>query len=125
MNPKKTINWFEIYVTDINRAELFYKNVFQKGDFITLSDSAIKMRAFPFDKNGNNISGALVETESMKPGIGGTLVYFNCDDCALEESRVEINGGKIIKSKFGIGEFGFVCIAQDTEGNLIGLHSIK
>ena len=125
MNQQNTINWFEIYVNDMERAKIFYQNVFQKGDFISLSDSEIKMFAFPFDQNENTVSGALVETDYMKAGIGGTLVYFNCDDCAVEESRVEINGGKIIKSKFSIGEFGFVCIAQDTEGNLIGLHSIK
>jgi predicted enzyme related to lactoylglutathione lyase len=34
-------------------------------------------------------------------------------------------GGKILKSKMAIGEFGFISLIMDTEGNTIGLHSRK
>jgi predicted enzyme related to lactoylglutathione lyase len=57
-------------------------------------------------------------------GGGGTLVYFNCGDCAVEASRVEAAGGRVYKEKFAIGEYGFIAIAADTEGNTIGLHSM-
>lgn len=61
----------------------------------------------------------------MKPGSGGTLVYFACENCATETARVEDAGGKVLQAKFQIGEHGFVSIVMDTEGNTIGFHSNK
>ena len=58
------------------------------------------------------------------PGTGGTLVYFGCKDCALESSRVVAHGGKLVRDKFSIGEHGFIALASDTEGNMIGFHSM-
>jgi len=58
-------------------------------------------------------------------GIGGTIIYFSVADCATEESRVEAAGGKVIRPKFSIGEFGWVSLLQDTEGNMVGLNSMK
>lgn len=125
MRETNVVGWFEIYVEDMDRAKDFYSNVFQYGEYMNLSDDKWKMFAFPWVMNGEFASGALAKAEGMKPGKGGTVVYFNCDDCAVEESRVVENGGKIIRSKFGIGEYGFVALVEDTEGNLIGLHSKK
>lgn len=53
------------------------------------------------------------------------IVYFNCEDCAVEESRVAAAGGRVFKPKFSIGQYGFVALVHDTEGNLIGLHSLR
>lgn len=125
MINQNVVGWFEIYVEDMERAKVFYTNVFQYGEYMDLSDPTIQMFAFPWVMNGEFASGALTKAEGMKPGKGGTVVYFNCDDCAVEESRVSINGGKVIKPKFGIGDYGFVAIVEDSEGNLIGLHSKK
>ena len=58
-------------------------------------------------------------------GGNSTLVYFICDDCAIEEGRVKSSGGKIQKPKMSIGEYGFISLAIDTEGNMFGLHSMK
>lgn len=66
-----------------------------------------------------------MKTESMRPGTGGTLVYFACEDCSVEESRVEAAGGRVLQPKMSIGEYGFCSIVMDTEGNSIGLHSMK
>ncbi len=125
MSTNNPVGWFEIYVEDIERAKLFYQQVLQTADFITLLDEQTKMAAFPFDETKPNIAGALVQTTFMKPGIGGTLIYFSCKDCSVEESRIEKNGGTLVKSKFNIGEYGFVSLAKDTEGNLIGFHSMN
>jgi predicted enzyme related to lactoylglutathione lyase len=43
----------------------------------------------------------------------------------LEASRVGPAGGKVMKEKFPIGPHGFIALATDTEGNAIGLHSMK
>jgi predicted enzyme related to lactoylglutathione lyase len=52
-------------------------------------------------------------------------VYFRCDDCAVEAKRAAASGGRVMKDKFGIGQYGFIALAFDTEGNLFGLHSMK
>ena len=59
------------------------------------------------------------------PSGGSTLVYFMTEDCAVEESRVAKAGGRIDKKKFSIGQYGFITLAVDTEGNMFGLHSMK
>ena len=61
----------------------------------------------------------------MPSGGNSTLVYFHCEDCAVEEARMAAAGGQIKRSKMSIGEFGFVTLALDTEGNMVGLHSMK
>jgi predicted enzyme related to lactoylglutathione lyase len=53
------------------------------------------------------------------------MVYFSVEDCAEEGSRVAAAGGKVIRPKFSIGQFGWVTLCQDTEGNMFGLNSMK
>jgi uncharacterized protein len=119
VNP---VGWFDIYVSNLDRAKKFYETVFNT----TLIDLPIewgKQSLFPSDNEGLNISGALVEKEDRGAGGNNTIVYFISKDCITEEARVEKAGGKIIKPKMSIGEFGFVSIVIDTEGNTIGFHS--
>jgi uncharacterized protein len=52
-------------------------------------------------------------------------VYFGSEDCAIEESRVTEAGGKVMKPKMSIGEYGYISLCVDTEGNVFGLHSMK
>lgn len=125
-NPKNPFTWVEIYVENMKRAQAFYESVFQ----VQLSElpmpegvGDMQMLSFPWSETDNNISGALVKMDNMRPGAGGTLVYFACDDCSVEESRVISAGGKVIQPKMPIGEHGFCTLAMDTEGNMIGLHS--
>lgn len=33
-------------------------------------------------------------------------------------------GGQVVKGKSPIGEYGFTSLVGDTEGNMIGLHSL-
>jgi uncharacterized protein len=126
--PKNPFTWVEIYVEDMSRAQKFYENVLDiKMSELPMSEDMgeIQMLSFPWAENEKNISGALVKMENMAPGKGGTVVYFTCDDCTVEESRVEKAGGKVLQSKMSIGEYGYVSIVMDTEGNPIGLHSMK
>ena len=69
--------------------------------------------------------GALIKMDGVSSGSGGTLVYFSCVDCADEAARVAKAGGKLEREKFSIGHYGFIALAVDTEGNMIGLHSQK
>ena len=89
------------------------------------NNPTVQMRAFPDDYTTHGAGGALVKMTHAKPGPGGSMVYFSVDDCAIEEARVEGAGGGIVRPKFGIGEHGNVSIMTDTEGNLVGLHSLQ
>ncbi len=121
MNP---VSWFDISVANLERAKAFYQSVFA----IELSDFPIewgRQSAFPADFGGPNTSGALVEKSDFVAGSNNTIVYFNCEDCAVEESRVVEAGGQVLQAKTNIWEFGNIAILLDTEGNTIGLHSNK
>jgi len=120
------VSWFEIYVDDMDRARQFYESVFQVSlDSISdPTDGGIEMFAFPSDMHGYGASGALVKFEGMPAGGNSTLVYFSCSDCSIEESRIESAGGKVERTKMSIGDYGFISIVFDTEGNCFGLHSL-
>jgi uncharacterized protein len=117
------VGWFEIYVNDMARAKAFYEAVFA----VTLEKlpgvEGIEMWSWPMG-DGSGAPGALVKMEGCGAGAGGTLVYFNCADCAVEQGRAVAAGGTILKEKFSIGPYGFIAILLDTEGNSIGLHSM-
>lgn len=120
--------WFEIYVNDMNRAQKFYETVLAVSltDLPSPTGDSLQMKAFPMVENGQGATGALVKIKDMDTNGGfSSVVYFSCEDCALEESRVEDAGGKVHTEKMSIGEYGFVSLAFDTEGNMFGLHSIK
>ncbi|HMT91915.1 VOC family protein [uncultured Thiothrix sp.] len=121
------VGWFEIYVQDMLRAKAFYEAVFHsvlepmvKPDMFP----DMEMQLFPMDQ-GAGSAGALVKMTGIPSGGNSTLVYFNCDDCAVEAARVAVNGGRIFKEKMSIGEHGFIALVFDTEGNMIGLHSMQ
>ena len=121
------VGWFEIYVDDMPRAERFYQSVL-KVELESLgdpTDSNVVMKAFPSNMEQYGASGALVKMEGFSAGGNSTLVYFSCDDCAVEEARIESAGGTVQRSKMSIGEYGFITLAIDTEGNMFGLHSQK
>lgn len=118
------VRWFEIYVQDMPRAKAFYEGVFGVA-LEKLSGDDTEMWAFGMDPQKAGAGGALVRMPGCPSGGGGTLVYFGCQDCAVEEGRVESFGGKVFRSKFSIGQYGFISLAVDTEGNMIGLHSLQ
>ena len=118
------VGWFEIYVQDMGRARAFYEAVLQLK-LEKLPSPEIEMWSFPMETNGRGASGALVRMEGFPSGGNSTLVYFTCEDCAVEEGRVEGNGGRIQRSKMSIGQYGFISLAFDTEGNMFGLHSMR
>ncbi|MDU1892519.1 MAG: VOC family protein [Dysgonomonas sp.] len=126
VNP---VVWFEIYVNDMARARKFYETVLNQKLVDMSMEGAADYAMATFlgadDMNAPNASGALVWMKGVEAGANSTVVYFGCDDCAIEESRVKAAGGEIHKSKFSIGEYGFIALCVDTEGNIFGLHSMK
>jgi len=120
------IAWFELYVQDMARARAFYEAVFQVAlQQLSAPLDELEMWAFPSDMARYGSSGALVNMTGVPSGGSGTLVYFHCEDCAVEEARVVSAGGQVHRAKMSIGEFGFISLLVDTEGNMIGLHSMQ
>ena len=120
------IVWFEIYVQDMARAKAFYEAVL--GLTLTRLESPIpgtELWAFPMERGLPGATGALVKMEGKDSGGGGTLIYFSCADCSVEAAQAADNGGQIFREKFPIGQYGFIALVYDTEGNMIGLHSMQ
>ena len=118
------IGWFEIYVQDMARARKFYEAVLDRK-LERLEAGGLEMYSFAGEMGAPGSPGSLVHMPGFPSGGNSTLVYFVCDDCAVEEGRVKKSGGRVEKSKFPIGEYGFVALVYDTEGNMFGLHSMK
>ncbi len=118
--------WFEIYVQDLERAKRFYESVLQvKLQKLNAPVPELELWGFPADQNRYGTSGAIVKIEGFPSGGNSTVVYFRCDECSVEEGRVVNAGGKIHRSKMPIGEYGHISLVYDTEGNMIGLHSMQ
>ena len=120
MKPNPII-WCEIYVQDMDRAKRFYESVFQVK-MEKLESPGLEMWAFPMTMDAIGASGALVKMDGVESGGSGTIPYFHCDEVAVESERVVNAGGQIHKPKMSIGQFGFMALVVDTEGNMIGLH---
>jgi predicted enzyme related to lactoylglutathione lyase len=123
---KNAISWFEIPVSDLERATKFYETIFG----VTLNPldlPNIKMRMFPLE-DMMGVGGALVDSGGFhKPSLtDGPLIYLNGNpDLQNVLGKVEAAGGKIMVPKSEISpEYGYMAVFIDTEGNRIGLHSI-
>ena len=124
-----TICWFEIYVDDLTRAKKFYSDVlgYPLNDVPAVAGSDDFQMVFFSTAENQGVSGALVQMKGPRtnsPGNTSTIVYFPCDDCSVEESRVAKAGGTVFRSKMSIGEYGFISLCLDTENNMFGLYSM-
>ena len=126
MTQTNAIGWFDIYVDNMDRAVTFYEAVLG-AQLEAMGDPTgeTQMMSFPADMSVYGAGGALTKSPHAGPGIGGTIVYFMSEDVAVQEARIAEAGGQIVRPKFSIGEFGFITLAMDTEGNMIGFNSMK
>jgi len=126
MPKMNAVGWFDIYVNELDRAVAFYETVLGcKLEPMGDPTGETQMMSFPADMSSYGAAGALTKSEHAAPGVGGTVVYFSAEDCAVVEARVADAGGKVVRPKFSIGEFGWVALCQDTEGNMFGLNSLS
>ena len=121
---KNAVNWFEIPVRNMDRAQKFYE---------TLLGAPLRREAmgpqtlavFSYDEAG--VGGCLIDgPDKPDPASHGTLVYLNAEpslDAAL--ARVVAAGGKITTPKVTLpGDMGCFAHVVDTEGNRVGLHAL-
>ncbi len=119
-----SLNWFEIPVTDMQRAKHFYQVAF--GIHMEdMSMPGMEMAGFPYEAGRGRASGALVKSDYSKPSIDGVLIYLNANpDMADVLDRILSEGGQIVMPKTLITpEIGYMANFIDTEGNRIALHS--
>jgi len=118
------LNWFEISVTDIDRAKKFYEEIF--GITMDTQDMmGMKMAYFPADMMNGKVGGGIVESPYHKPSAEGAKIYLNGNpDLGVALGKVEAAGGQIAMPKTKISdEIGYMASFMDTEGNLVSLHS--
>jgi predicted enzyme related to lactoylglutathione lyase len=119
------IRWFEIYVADMHRAKIFYERTF--GFHFSKMDTRswdVEMWSISTSENGKSF-GSLVWRRDLVPSGLSAVVYFASEDCSREERIASEVGDKVYRSKFAAGQYGFMSLIQDTEGNVIGVHSRK
>lgn len=76
----------------MERAKRFYRTVFD-AKLEKLDGSDLGMWAFPMSMEAAGAAGALVKMPCVPSGPGGTMVYFNCADCAEQSARAASAGG--------------------------------
>jgi hypothetical protein len=120
------VGWFEIPVSNLDRAVKFYEMVFlTRLEVHDLGD--LKMAWFPWKDNAPGSPGSLVYHEKFyTPSEHGVLIYMSTPSGDLNEDlkKVENAGGKVLIPRRQISEeFGYMAVFTDTEGNRIALHS--
>ncbi len=118
------INWFEVPVSEMDRAKTFYETVFDiKMEMAEMM--GMEMAFFPAEPGNGKVSGALVKGPQHKPSMEGVVLYFNGNpDLNLALERVEAAGGKITMPKTKINDdVGHMAFFIDSEGNSVALHS--
>ena len=116
------INWFEIPVADMDRAVAFYEPVMQVTLRRETMDCA-ELAVFPHQDPAPG--GALAKFEGIAPSAQGAIIYLHTDHLAATLDRVASAGGTIIMQKTLIrDDIGYIGMFSDSEGNIIGLHSL-
>jgi predicted enzyme related to lactoylglutathione lyase len=120
------LNWFEIAVSDINRAKKFYDTIFDI-EMKLLDMNGMKMASFIADDMSGKVSGALVQSDMHTPSMTGAVIYLNGNpDLEIPLAKVGGAGGKVLMVKTFVNEHvGYIAFFADTEGNKIALHSYK
>ncbi len=121
---KNALAWFEIPAEDFERARRFYSTIFAYDmPVMPMGDSTLGI--LPYDSAGGGVGGAINKQKTARPSPHGTLVYLSAgNDLAPVLGRVVGAGGRIVMPKTMVTpEIGNIALFEDTEGNIVGLHS--
>ena len=116
------IHWFQIPVTDIDRAQRFYETLLARSMRREQSGPQ-EIAVFAYE---DGIGGSLLKSPTAPPpSLDGVVIYLNAGpslDVVL--SRANELGAKVLLPKLELPNgIGFVAQIVDCEGNRIGLHS--
>ncbi|MBF0353897.1 MAG: VOC family protein [Alphaproteobacteria bacterium] len=116
--------WFELPVTDLNRAVSFYEAVL--GVSLKVEDcpsSGHKLAVFPYQCPEGN-SGCLMPGMAVAPSTSGATIYLHVkDDLDAALQRAHDKGAKLLVETTALpAPMGRYAVIADSEGNRIGLH---
>jgi hypothetical protein len=119
--------FFEIPVDDPGRARQFYGTAFgwklsevpemHYTQISTVDADRPGIRGTP--KEPGAINGGMVERRREE--VQTPVVYIKVKDIDQSSTTIEKNGGKLLKPKTPVGDFGYAAYFMDTEGNTVGL----
>ncbi len=115
------INWFEIIVSDLDRATRFYESMLGKKLKREIFGGR-PMATFETSDRAD-VGGSLVGDPKHQASDTATIVYLDAPDLDACVERAAKAGGKVALPKTDIGDPGFIAIVVDTEGNRVGLHT--
>jgi uncharacterized protein len=117
------VAWFDIPVSDIDRAVQFYSAVLGIRLKKEQAGPGSAIAVLPHDDG--HVGGALVQNLDSRPSESGPLLYLNANG-RLDEALIQVEklGGRVLAEKHSIAPFGFRAIVLDSEGNRIALHSM-
>jgi len=121
---KNAVTWIEIPVSDFDRAKKFYSAIYDY-EIPEIMMGPNRMGFLLSDRDGGGIGAAIVKGEGYTPTAHGAKVYLNGGTDLNEVlNRVESAGGRVILPKMMVTpELGHFGMFEDTEGNILSLHS--
>ena len=117
---KSVINWFEIPVSDMDRAIKFYEPVMQLALRCEKMDCA-ELAVFPHEDPGTG--GALAKFHGVTPSLQGAIIYLHTDNLAATLDRIASAGGECVFGPLELPQgIGTIALFTDSEDNRVGLH---
>lgn len=116
--------YFEIPVSDMDRATAFYSSVLG----LTLTRETVDgydMALFEGPEDAGGAVGALAKGDVYVPSKTGPILYFRVDSINAVLARTAAAGAGVLYPRKDIGELGYVAEIEDSEGNRIALSELK
>lgn len=113
--------WFEIPVSDVERAKSFYGELFnwRFGPFDEFQKGYCVI-----DTDQEDLSGGFVAKSSKEIPMSSPIIYFSVMDIPAALSKAERMGAKVVKTKTIITEqAGYFAQLTDLDGNLFAIWS--
>ena len=116
---------FEIPYDDKERAERFYKDVFEWGINSVPEMKYTMVHTAKTDDKGmieekGAINGGMFKRPESKD-LKSPLLIINVNDIDEAIEKIKNSGGKIVRDKRNVGDMGIVAYFEDTEGNVLGV----
>ncbi len=114
---------FEIPADNVERAQNFYKTVFDwkinpipNMGYTILQTVTVDEQNMP--KEPGAINGGMLKRQSP---ITSPVITINVDNIESSLEKIKQNGGQIVREKTQVGNMGFTAYFKDSEGNILGL----
>lgn len=123
MAGKNPIGWFEIKVTDFEKAKNFYSQIFDWEFKLSQGSKTIYWNIYTGE---NTVGGGFTKRELSEQQGQSIIIYIEVEDIDFVVEKIKSLGGKISQEKTLISETaGYFAIFKDLDENTMGLWSLK